>query len=100
MSMAVSSDPDTMTLDEAHQQPDFHEFIKFVEKELRDHIDRKHWKVIPLRSITSSKYYIPMMWSMKRKRDPLGKFSSGKREYAREVTDLSNLWVIGPRNHQ
>ena len=98
--MAVSSYPDTMTLAKSLQQPDLNKFIKAMEKEVRYQIDCKHWKVIPLRSIPSSKYYIPMMWSMKRKRDPLGKFSSGKREYAREVTDLSNLWVIGPRNHQ
>ena len=48
MSMAVSSDPYTMTLAEAIQQPDHHEFIKAMDKELRYHIDRKHWKVILL----------------------------------------------------
>ena len=48
ISMAVSSDPDTMTLIEALQQPDRHKFIKTMEKELRNHINRKQCKVVPL----------------------------------------------------
>ena len=64
ISMAVSSDPDTMTLRKALQQPDRHEFIKAMEKELRDHINRKHWKVVPLKSIPVGKHAIPMVWSM------------------------------------
>ena len=42
ISVAVSSDPNTMILTEALQQPDYHEFINAMEKELRDHIDCKH----------------------------------------------------------
>ena len=78
MFMVVSLDPDTITLDKSLQQLDRHEFIKFMEKELRYHIDQKHWIVIPPRSIPSGKHYIPMLWSMKRKRDPLGKFVKWK----------------------
>ena len=70
--MAVSSHPDMMTLREALQQRDRHEFIKAMEKELRDHINRKHWKVVPLKSIPVVKHAIPMVWSMKRKRNPIG----------------------------
>ena len=61
-----------MTLSEALQPPDRHEFIKAMEKELRDHINRKHWKLVPLKSIPVGKHAIPMVWSMKRKRNPLG----------------------------
>ena len=43
-----------------------------MEKELRDHINRKHWKVVPLKSISVGKHVIPMVWSMKRKWNPLG----------------------------
>ena len=67
-----TSDPDTMTLDDAMKQPDREEFIKAMRKELMDHIERKHWKVVPIRSIPKPKKAIPMVWSMKRKRDPLG----------------------------
>ena len=78
MSMLVYSEPDTMTLAEAIQQPYRHKFIKSMEKELRYQIDHKHWKVIPLLSITSGKHAITMLWLMKRKRDPLGKFFKWK----------------------
>ena len=67
-----NTDPDTMTLDKAMKQPDGEEFVKAMEKELMDHIERKHWKVVPMRSIPKQKKAIPMVWSMKRKRDPLG----------------------------
>lgn len=67
-----TSDPDTMTLDEALKQPDRDEFIKAMKKELMDHIERKHWKVVPIKNIPAPKKPIPMVWSMKRKRDPLG----------------------------
>lgn len=43
-----------------------------MHKELRDHIDRKHWKIVPLKSVPKDKVPLPMVWSMKRKRDPLG----------------------------
>ena len=70
--MAVSSNPDTMTLSEDLKQPDCHEFIKVLEKELRDHVDCKHWKVVPLKSIPVGKHSITILWSIKRKRNTLG----------------------------
>ena len=71
ISMDFSPEHDTMTLSEALKQPDCHEFIKTMEKELRDHIDQKYWKVVPLKSIPVGKHTIPIVWSMKRKRNPL-----------------------------
>lgn len=76
--VASSSDPDTMTLEEALRQPDREEFIKAMYKELNDHVTRKHWKVVPARSIPSHKRPLPMVWSMKRKRDPLGEIVKWK----------------------
>ena len=72
ISMTASSDPDTMTLEEALAAPDRDKFVEAMVKELKDHVDQKHWKVVPLKSIPSHKRAIPMVWSMKRKRDPLG----------------------------
>ena len=69
---ANTKDPDTMTLQEALKQDDREEFIKAMKKELEDHINRKHWKVVPLSSIPKNRTPIPMVWSMKRKRNPLG----------------------------
>ena len=68
----LASDPDTMHMSEALQQPDREEFIAAMKKELSDHIKRRHWKVVPLKSIQKGKRPLPMVWSMKRKRNPLG----------------------------
>lgn len=70
--VANSSDPDTMTMAEAMNQPDREEFVKAMHKELNDHVQRKHWKVVPRKSMPLYKKALPMVWSMKRKRDPLG----------------------------
>ena len=76
--LAASSDPDTMTLDEALQQADRDEFVKAMHKELQDHVDRKHWKVVPISAIPKHKHAIPMVWSMKRKRNPVGEIIKWK----------------------
>ena len=39
---------------------------------MRYHIDRKHWKVVTLKSIHVGKHAIPMVWSVKQTRYPLG----------------------------
>jgi hypothetical protein len=70
--VSSASDPDTMTFNEAMQAPDRDEFVKAMHKELSDHIGRKHWKIVPLKSIQYPKRAIPMVWAMKRKRNPLG----------------------------
>ena len=77
-SLLSSQDPDTMTLQEAMQQPDKNEFIKAMYKELKDHIERKHWMIVDLSSIPSNKKAIPMVWSMKRKRNPVGEIIKWK----------------------
>jgi hypothetical protein len=74
----ASSDPDTMHLDDALRQPDRDKFIEAMSKELNDHISRKHWKIVPLRSVPKHKHVIPMVWSMKRKRDPAGEITKWK----------------------
>ena len=66
------TDPDTMTLKEALEQDDRSHFLAAMKKELKDHISRKHWKEVPRRSVPSHKTCISMVWSMKRKRDPVG----------------------------
>jgi hypothetical protein len=79
VAMASSrSDPDTMTFAEAMKAPDREEFVKAMTKELEDHISRGHWKVVPSKSIPRHKRAIPMVWAMKRKRDPLGEIVKWK----------------------
>ena len=74
----IATDPDTMHLQEALRQSDRDKFLEAMEKELRDHIKRKHWKVIPLKHVPKNKVCIPMIWSMKRKRNPLGEVTRYK----------------------
>jgi hypothetical protein len=54
------------------KEPDCNKFIKAMNKELTDHVDHKHWKVVPRKSIPAHKLLILMVWSMKRKRNPVG----------------------------
>ena len=65
LGLSASSDPDTMTLDEALRQPDRKQFIAAMHKELEDHISHKHWKVIAAKTISPHKRAIHMVWFMK-----------------------------------
>eukprot|EP00980_Cylindrotheca_fusiformis_P020590 scaffold7642_cov88-Cylindrotheca_fusiformis.AAC.1 len=76
--VSSASDPDTMTFAEAMQAPDRAEFIKAMHKELADHIGRKHWKIVPLSAVRAPKHAIPMVWAMKRKRNPVGEIIKWK----------------------
>ena len=76
--VASSRDPDTMTLDEALKQPDRAEFIKAMHKEIDDHVRRKHWKVVHKSTVPKGRIPIPMVWSMKRKRNPIGEITKWK----------------------
>ena len=74
----VATDPDTMTLREALAQPDRKQFLEAMKKELNDHISRGHWKVIPIKHVPSHKQCLPMVWAMKRKRNPIGEILKWK----------------------
>ena len=63
------SNKDTMYFHEAMQAPDKDEFAKAVVKEVNDHIDHKHWELIPRESVPRGVKILPSVWSMKRKRD-------------------------------
>ena len=76
--VASSRDPDTMTLDEALRQPDRDEFIKAMHKEIDDHVRRKHWKVVHKSIVPKGRIPILMVWSMKRKRNPIGEITKWK----------------------
>ena len=73
-----ATDLDTMTLKEALAQKDSEKFLLAMKKELSDHILRKHWRVVPKSCVPPHKRCIPMVWSMKRKRNPLGEITKWK----------------------
>ena len=61
-----------MYLEVALKKPDKEEFVKAMYKELQDYINTKHWKAVPATSVPRNKIPMPMVWSMKRKRNPIG----------------------------
>ena len=67
-----------MRLHEAMKEPDQLQFLEAMQKDLEDHILHKHWKLIPLRSLPPIKQPLTMVWSMKRKRNPLGEITKCK----------------------
>ena len=72
---ATEADPDTMTLKQALKEPDADQFLLAMEKEVNDHVTRKHWQLVSNEEMRSSGYKgkpIMCVWSMKRKRNPLG----------------------------
>ena len=70
-------DNDTYTYRQAREQPDFIEFVKAMKKEIDDHHNRKHWKIIK-RSAHNNPRTILAIWSFKRKRLPNGQVSRYK----------------------
>ena len=42
-----TSDPDIMYVDQALREPDRKEFIKAMVDEVKAHIEKGHWKVVP-----------------------------------------------------
>ena len=74
----IAANPDTMHLHEALRQPDKDQFLKAMRKELVEHITRKHWRVVPQKCVPKGRNCLPMVWSMKRKRNPLGEIIKWK----------------------
>jgi hypothetical protein len=58
-----------MYFDQTMQAPDRKEFIKAAIKEVNNHIDQKHWELIPRKEVPKDVKILPAVWSMKRKRD-------------------------------
>ena len=67
-----------MRLHKALQQSDKNEFITAMKSELQEHIDRKHWNIMPMKNVPKHKTAIPMVYLMKRKRNPLGEIIKWK----------------------
>jgi hypothetical protein len=101
ISTRVGSNPDRMYLEEAMKQQDREHFIKAMYKELEDHIRRKYWVIVPLKLVPSHKTPLPMVWSMKRKCNPIGKITKWKATgHAQADTNWSSLLIVGQHTHQ
>ena len=65
---ATLADEDTMYLHQARKQPDWEEFKRAMQKEIKDHTDNEHWIVIPRSEVPRGQKIMRGVWSMKRKR--------------------------------
>ena len=70
--------PDAMPLNVAMQQPDREKFIAAMARELGQHTELKHWKVIHKSQVPKNAKPIPMVWTLRRKRDPAGEILKWK----------------------
>jgi len=62
------SDPDTMYLWQAMKQADWAQFRSAMQKEIDDHTNRGHWKIMKRSDVPKGATVLPAVWSMKRKR--------------------------------
>ena len=70
--------PDAMPLDMAMQQPDHDKFIHAMACELEQHRELKHWKIIHKSQVLKNAKPIPMVWTLRCKRDPAGEILKWK----------------------
>ena len=67
-----------MPLNVALQQPDRDKFIHAMARELEQHTELKHWKIIHKSQVPRNAKPIPMVWTLRRKRDPAGEILKWK----------------------
>ena len=74
---ASVQDNDTYTYRQAMQQSDNRDFVFAMNKEINDHHERKHWRIVMRDSVGYPKTILAI-WSFKRKRFPNGIVSKHK----------------------
>jgi hypothetical protein len=65
----ASVDPDVLYYHEILQEPDCHQFIKAMNKEIQQHNERKNWKVVRRVDIPKLLRVLPSVWVIRRKLD-------------------------------
>ena len=56
--------PDAMPLNVAMQQPDQDKFIDAMARELSQHTELKHWKIIHKSQVPKTAKPLPMVWTL------------------------------------
>lgn len=72
LALTTDTSNECYTYSQAMKQHDWPEFIKAMQKEVADHEERKHWKLVPTSTIPKGVKRIKAIWSFRRKRDPQG----------------------------
>ena len=67
-----------MPLNVAMQQPNWDKFIDAMARELGQHTELKHCKIIHKSQVLKNAKPIPMVWTLQRKRDPAGEILKWK----------------------
>ena len=49
-----------------------------MHSELHSHIKNNHWRVTPLKKVPTYRRYLPTVWAMKHKHNPLGEIITWK----------------------
>ena len=65
---AASMNPDIMYLHEAMNVPERDQFERAMDKELQNHIARRHWEVVPRGEVPKGTRVLDMVWAMQHKR--------------------------------
>ena len=64
--------PDAMPPEVVLAQLDHDKFIGAMEKELKQHSELKHWRIVHKSQVPRNAKPIPMVWMLRRNRDPAG----------------------------
>jgi predicted SnoaL-like aldol condensation-catalyzing enzyme len=68
ISFKATSDLDTLYMHEAMKAPDADQFREAMQREVKEHTRKVHWKVIFKEDVPSNSKILPVVWSMKCKR--------------------------------
>jgi len=68
LAFMTKTDGDTMYYHQAMKQHDAAQFRLAMQKEVDDHIERGHFKIVPRSQVPKNVKPLPAVWSMKRKR--------------------------------
>lgn len=66
--MKASNDPDTLYINEALRADDAEEFKKAMVKEVKDHTEKGHWRIVKKKALPQGQKLLPAVWAMRRKR--------------------------------
>jgi hypothetical protein len=69
MACKAASDPDTMCMHQAMQEPDKKQFVEAMKKEARDQFENGNFAVMHKSKLPKGAAVLPAAWQMKRKRD-------------------------------
>lgn len=69
LAFKAKADPDTMYLHQALKEPDRDEFIKAMEKEVYQQVDKKVYSIILRSQVPKDAVVLPAVWQLRRKRD-------------------------------